>query len=242
MKYLIGLVMAALLLSTIGCGHRKGVVPTSLPNAERTRALAVGDKMVYDLSVSWENAKGTVTSPKEGTLTIEVRNGFKHGTIPSNIPKTYHVSEQLEGQGSPTGQISWMGQDSEGALYFLGRLDQGIEWALVKDKEVKPDTPAVLADGASWSYTMHLSDGKTETDTYKVVGVEKVTTPAGDFEAYKTRTETKISNGTLVTGYVWLRPEFPRGVKAEQDITNTKSAKKITTHIQQVLSSYKLAE
>lgn len=242
MKYLIGLIMAALLFSSVGCGHRKSGVPESLSKGQNTRALVAGDKMVYDLDVNWEDAKGAPLGSKQGTVTIEVQKGFKHGPVPADIKKTYHVSEQLEGQGSPTAQINWMGQDAKGALYLLGRLDQSKDWALVTDKAIKPDIPDVLSDGASWGYTVHLSNGKTETNTYKIVGTEKVTTPAGDFQAYKTKTETKVSDGTVATGHVWLRPEFPRGVKLELKITNTKSAKKVTTHLSQLMKSYKLAE
>lgn len=242
MKYLIGLVMLAIIVSSVGCGHHKGEVPTSLRRGEKTRALAVGDKGVYDLAVSWVNPSGRTVDAKDGAVTIEIKEGFKHGAIPANMPKTYHSDEQLDVQGSPSGQINWMGQDPEGAIYFLGRLDEGTEWSLVKDKDIKPDTPAVLQDGLSWSYTSHLSGGKTETTSYKITGMEKVMTPAGDFEAYKTQTETKISDGTLVRGTIWLRPEFPRGVKMIEDVTNAKSPKRIKTHIEEALKSYKLAE
>lgn len=243
MRYLTGLIIAAILISAIGCGHKKsGAVPTSLPKGEQTRALTPGDTMTYDLSMSVTDAKGMTQGPILGATVVRVTKGFKHGPLPSNIVNTYHVSDELPALKHPIGQIAWAGQDSKGATYFLGKLDQGKEWALVKDKEIKPDTPAVLSDGSSWSYTVHLSDGTTQTITNKIVGVEKVTTPAGDFEAYKTETENKQSDGRLAKGIVWLRPDLPRPVKVRLDLSNTNQPKGSITSIEQDLRSYKLGK
>jgi hypothetical protein len=105
-----------------------------------------------------------------------VREGFEHGPIPAKIEQTYHVSEQLVVEGAASGQIDWAGQGSDGAVYLLGRLDEGTEWSLVKDKNIQCSVPAVLSDGAEWKATVHLSNGKTESESYKIVGVEKVKT------------------------------------------------------------------
>lgn len=217
-------------------------MPTSLPRGERTRAISVGDKMTYDLTLSMTNPSGERVGPVQGSVSLEVRKGFKQGKIPSEIKNTFHISEQFQIGATATGRIAFVGQDADGAIYLLGRLDEGEDWTLVKDKDLKMDIPAVLSDGKSWGYTVHLSNGKTETDTFKIVGVENVKTPAGEFEAYKVKVETKVKDGKQENGYVWIRPEFPRPIKLRLDLSNKKTPEKGTTSLEQVLKSYKLAE
>jgi hypothetical protein len=161
--------------------------------------------------------------------------------VPSKIERTYNLTEQLELGRTPMGQITWMGQDADGEIDFLGRLDEGKEWVLTKDKTAMMDMPAVLEDGKSWQYTMHLSDGKTETDSYKIEKIEKIRVPAGEFEAYKTKIEVRVTDGRHATGYAWLRPELPRPIKTQMDIKYTRPGKN-TNHIEQVLNSYKFAK
>lgn len=241
MKYLTGLVIAALLFSLVGCGKSEEGVPTSLPRGEKTRPMTVGDKMDYDVFIGMTDSKGKSVGSASGTVTVEVRKAAKHVPVPSNIKKTYHIAERMELGQTASGQISWMGQDSEGAIYLLGRLDQGADWVFVKEKSPKPDVPASLAEGESWGYTARLSDGKTQKDSYKIVGIEKVETDAGELEAYKTEIGTKMSDGRHAKGFIWLRPDLPRPVKFRLDLTYP-DPKKPTTNIEQVLTKYKLAE
>ena len=241
-KYLIGLIVAAIVLSAGGCGRKKSTIPTSLPKGEQTRALAVGDRMVYDLAVSVTNAKGINAGTAQGKVTVKVQKADKHQPVPADVKKTYHISEVMEVQDIPTGQIAWVGQGTDGTIYFLGRLEQGKDWSLVQGKKLNVDTPAILADGKSWGYTTKLSGGKTETDTYKIVGTERVKTPAGEFEAYKAESETKLSDGRHAKGFIWLRPEFPRPIKIRLDLSNVKQLNRSITSVEQVLSSYKFAK
>lgn len=242
MRYLSGMILAVLLLFAVGCGQRKDVVPTSLRSGERTREMKIGDRMTYDIVVTGFSAQGKRLGAAQGKVKLQVRKGFKQGAVPAGIEKTFNVTEQLEVGSGPSGQITWEGQDADGAIYFLGRLDEGKEWALVTDKKPMLDVPAVLEEGKSWKYTMRLSDGKTETDSYKIEKIDKVRVPAGEFEAYKTKVTVTVSDGRLATGYAWLRPELPRPIKTQIDIQNTKRGKGRTNHIEQVLNSYKFAK
>ncbi len=242
MRYLAGLILIALLLCSAGCGRKSEGIPTSLRRGERTHALSVGDKIVHDLTVKSVNPKGKVVATTKGTITAEVRDGFKHGPLPAGVAKTFHISEVLQIGSSAAGQIDWTGQDSDGNIYFLGRLDEGTEWTLVTDKKGKTSIPAVLEEDASWEYTAKLSNGKTETDTFEVVGVEKVKTPAGEFEAYKTKIETKSSDGRRASGYQWLRPDLPRPVKISLDAWNTRTPKRGKQHAEAVMKSYEFAK
>ena len=217
-------------------------MPTSLPRGEHTRPLAVGDKMVYDFRLEAVDPKGQSLGGVQGTLTAEVQKGYKHGPVPKKISKTYHISERLDMKGGSTAQIEWAGQASDGTLYFLGKLDEGKEWVLAKDSGLRTNIPAVLSEGSSWKSTLRLSNGKTETETCKVVGIEKVETPAGEFEAYKTKVESRASDGRRLSGYQWLRPEFPRPIKVRLDSWNTNTAKKGKQHIEEELESYKFAK
>ena len=123
--------------------------------------MKIGDRMTYDIVVTGFSAQGKRLGAAQGKVKLQVRKGFKQGAVPAGIEKTFNVTEQLEVGSGPSGQITWEGQDADGAIYFLGRLDEGKEWALVTDKKLMLDVPAVLEEGKSWQYTMRLSDGKT---------------------------------------------------------------------------------
>ena len=237
-KYLMSLMMVFVLL-TVGCGHRKGVVSNSLSPNEHTRQMAVGDKMVYDIDVAWLRPDGSVSNSASGTVKVDVREGYKHGNVPRVIKRHFDVANTMEIGSSATGEIDWLGQDADGAVYFLGRLSEGTEWALVKDTVPQLDLPAVLTDKSSWKYTMHLTNGP-ETNAGAVIRLEKVKTAAGEFEAYKTEVSGVTSDGNVIKGYTWYRPEFPLGVKIEQTISNKKNPK-VITHYVQTLKSYQFA-
>ncbi len=133
----------------------------------------------------------------------------------------------------------WYGQNPSGALYFLGRRESGGDWAMARNPTQCQDVPPVLSKASSWGYTSRLANGRQETISYKIVGVEKVDTPAGVLTAYKTQWRATRTNGAKMSGYVWIRPEFPLGIKTDAYITSP-SAPNTTIHVVETLKSYHL--
>lgn len=235
---MMGLLAVALLAAVAGCGD-KGKVPTSIGSNQSTRQIAAGDKFVYDVTLTELRKDGSVVASRSGTVTVDVRKGTKHAKVPARIKRTFHVAETMEMNGAASGDIIWMGQDDDGAVYFLGRLGEGSEWALLKGSKPRVDVPAVLTEKTSWDYTTHMTNGD-EKNKGKVIKAEKVETAAGELEAYKATTEGVTSEGNAFKGYMWLRPEFPLGVKSDQMVTSKRAKTKL--HIVQTLKSYKFAE
>jgi hypothetical protein len=227
------------LLVTAGCGPRTTTVPANLTAGLHTRCMAPGDELVFNVTV--ERIGETTRESDRGMITKTIEAGTSHGpSYKGAIAQTVHVVHRGQDSAGTRGRlIHWYGQNPSGAVYFLGRRESGAGWAVVKNAPQCQDVPPILTGASSWGYTARLTNGHSETISYKIVRLEKVTTPAGVFEAYKTQWSETKADGTLMSGYLWIRPEFPLGIKTDTYITSP-AARGKSIHVVESLRSYHL--
>ena len=239
MKFTIAILLLALLV-TAGCGQHTATVPKALTAGQHTRCMAPGDELVFDVSMTQTDV--TVRQSDRGTITKTIEAGTSHGpSYRGAIAQTVHVIHRGKDSAGARGRVvHWYGQNPSGAVYFLGRRESGASWAVARNATQCMDVPPILTGASSWGYTARLTGGHSETISYKIVGVEKVNTPAGVFEAYKTRWNATKADGTLMSGYLWIRPEFPLGIKTDTHITSAVAPGK-TVHVVENLKSYHFA-
>jgi hypothetical protein len=227
------------LLAAPGCGPRTTSVPTNLTSGCQTRCMLPGDRMVFEVDMDQTDAE--MIKSDSGTIIKTVEKGKSHGpSFTGAIAQTVHVTHRTKYSAGMRGLVThWYGQNPSGAVYFLGRCESGDDWAVAKNPTQCQDVPSVLSKASSWGYTARLTSGQREMIHYEIVGVEKVETPAGVFEAYKAHWRATRASGALMSGYVWVRPEFPLGIKTDAYITSP-SAPGTTIHVVESLKSYHL--
>lgn len=241
MRYPICAMAMFLSLSLMGCSQNV-LVPTPLAANQQTRAMVIGDKLTYDVTSSADMGTYFLKEIK-GTDIISVEAASNHDrALPSKIVRTFDIKEVTNlDSGQSNTSIMWCGQDVSGTIYLLGMSKNGLDWGLVTDASYPVDTPSRLANGMAWSYTAHFSNGESLSQNSKIVGIERISTPAGEFDAYKVQVFIKDSEGLVITGYQWIRPELG-SIKMDMVVSREKENHELKVHMVTILKSYRLVD
>jgi len=217
-KYIVAFGALVFPLVVLSCSQ-KGAVTSASSGRQGVRASAkVGDRAEYSLNFTTQIMTGnrsSIPAKVTGHKTVTVVASTNHGrSVPPQIVTTYDVRSdtQQQGRGGSRSRttIAWCGEDSSGNVYLLGESQDGVKWDVVTDINPPIILPSKLKVGDSWSYVAHLSSGSTESYAMKCVGVERLRTPAGEYDTYKVgRTGTHSGVGVTLSGYAWLTLSLP---------------------------------
>jgi hypothetical protein len=218
---IIVVAMVVFLLPLAGCGRNTSVASHQSGHRQSKTTPVIGDTAEHSLTTTTSIADQSPIAG-HGQRKCTITDSANHGrSIPSHIIKTFDFREDTENQvGTRSKQrtfITWFGLDAEGNCYLLGESEDGMTWDVVTDAAPPMYMPSKLNVGASWSYTAHFASGATESVASTCVGMERVKTPSGGFQAYKlnSRIERKGAN---ISGYIWVSPDAPLVFEVAADI------------------------
>jgi len=233
---LTGLVFILLML---GCNHRAAITTLS-PSRQQNRAIVqVGDKAEYSINSSATNPLNNKdTIQVTGHRTYSVVASADHGrSVPSFITRTFDFQEDTEERAGSIGKsrtvVTWFGQDAPGNLYMLGVSEDGVKWSFVTDANLAVYMPFQLQEGCSWQYVTHFDDGKTLSVSQKCVGMERLRTPAGDFDAYKVSANTTW-DGISYSGYTYISTNLPLIFELKEEAAFDSPVRGLQTNMSQV--------
>jgi hypothetical protein len=184
------------------------------------------DGGVWTVTTGWESPQGSVTEVstlEKGTLMLR-KESLKHFAKPGRpwVP----VAINLDFTGNKvTGTIKRSGPDEPFALDLGGPVFGGNDGSGIAIGCLP------LADGYSTTFRSFDIESQEETLVHlKVVGVERVTVPAGTFDSYKV--ELTSANGRRsYKGTVWIAKDSRRSVKGSGSESVGRGTVFITTEL-----------
>lgn len=229
-NYFLIIIATTLALSVLGCRHRAVATNTYTGQQQNMTMLHAGDKAEYSLNGNTQISLGANSlSQIQGTghKTVTVVAGTNHGrAVPSYVVETFDIQsdnqEQAKGRSKSWTDVIWIGKDVSGNLYLLGESPDGAKWDVVTDTNAPLYMPSKLSVGYSWGYIAHFASGSTESLDMKCVGMEKLSTPVGEYNAYKvseTGTHTRLR--VNLSGYIWLTSSQPFIFELKGQISST---------------------
>jgi hypothetical protein len=102
----------------------------------------------------------------------------------------------------PSTQVAYSEFDPTGKL-----LAETVNGSLEAVTSNTFDVPSTLTPTTSVTGTITFADGSTFQETYKVVGYQTVSTPAGTFDCWEVNQTDENSNGNMDTYKLWVAPQ-----------------------------------
>lgn len=191
----------------LGCGGGGGVSETPITPPEGIfRMLRVGDTWTYDVS-------GTMTSLTTNEK-VTVKGTTRLDVEPTNLAGALLLKQTLNitMDNRPLTQMEYfiVSQDYNGTIYRLsGMTLEGSD--LLLSPIIMFQSPMFIGQVVSW--TGQYVSGNVEIGSYRVDGVEKVSTPAGQFVAFKVSESGQMRDkfGNQIASYsetLWIVPQL----------------------------------
>ena len=173
MRFIRLLLTLSLLMSVAGTAQEKPYVPDYFPSP-------LGAEWNYKLTSSMGQNMDIRTVVAERTDAAKV--GY------NVVQKTYMPQESINYYFKKPGWVLTLKTEMPASNYIADFVED------------KPDLMNPLKVGATWDYKGKMS-GQDWTQTWKVAGAEKVTVPAGTFDAMKLESTSEVSGSK--TNYVF---------------------------------------
>lgn len=241
-KAMIGLMVLAVALA--GCSRHAA---TTTGRARGT-SPQIGDKAVYSFQgiVFFQGARSGIRSTGRDEYTVIAPTGQVRAMSPP-IVRVFDLAQDHEqrmfGRRRSSRLVIRLGQDSLGNLYLLGKSRDGRTYDYVTNTTPPLYQPAQITTGSAWQHAVSYSNGDTQSATYRCVGMERVKTQAGEYNAYKVSVDLKLSTSPRATGYVWISASLPRVFELKSELSSNEPVRGIaqTSNVVSTLESVSLA-
>lgn len=223
-------------LVLVGCGGGGESAPLTPPNGT-FRMLRVGDTWTYDVSGTFTNLETGEKVSAVGTERIDIEPSDVEGTL------AMKVTLNLTAGGRPIVMVEHflIGQDTDGTIYNLAKVTpNGID--MLQSPIVIWRSPMSVGQVVDWT-GQYVISGSITSGSYRVDSVERVSTPAGQFVAFKvTESEQELNSlGQQISSSkitYWVVPQLGQVMFKE---TTTDYADKISWSFTVSLKAYQLS-
>lgn len=187
------LVLSLVIVGAAGCSETKA------PSGEMVR-ISPGAKYTFAVEGTLEG------SPITGEISIDIKKAVDEKGEP--CLKEYVVyTLKSNGKSDRLTLDNFVRQDEQGSVYELGDSDE--KW--LKEPVLQVRSPLKVGD--EYSTNSIYGSGLTTETTTKVVGVERVSVPAGTYTAFKLESKETSRRDGVLNAQEWWVPALGQPVK-----------------------------
>lgn len=216
------LVSIIALAAIVGCSRQGAVISNRLSK----HSPEIGDRAEYSIDGKVALFGTNVALQSTGRRTSRVvAPTNRRRPVPAYIVRSFDLREdqfqQIGGQRAKRSTaVTRLGEDASGNLYLLGESLDGRKWEFTADATLPLYMPAEIRSDSAWGYAAKFDTGSEESVAYRCVGMERITTPAGQYEAFKISEKVTRSGLPSYAGYIWISPDLPYVLEVKLDVTS----------------------